>query len=104
MTRIENPDFKTVSSAAQIMKTFRLGRPFLLSLIFCVSALANARIETVRFQSKLVNTTLPYNVILPDDYDASPTTRYPVLYLVQEVLQIAAEKMRLPRKTRAARA
>ena len=59
-----------------------LSRAFLLSLIVCVSALANARVETVRFQSKLVNATLPYNVILPGDYDASPTTRYPVLYLL----------------------
>src|ERR1041385_4686385 len=59
-----------------------ISRALLLSLIFCASALANARVETVRFQSKLVNTTLPYNVILPDDYDASPTTRYPVLYLL----------------------
>ena len=41
-----------------------------------------ARVETVRFQSKLVNTTLPYNVILPTDYDTSRTTRYPVLYLL----------------------
>src|ERR1051325_1466586 len=59
-----------------------ISRALLLSLIFCASALANARVETVRFQSKLVNTTLPYNVILPDDYDSSPTTRYPVLYLL----------------------
>ncbi len=36
----------------------------------------------MRFQSKLVNTTLPYNVILPTDYDTSKTTRYPVLYLL----------------------
>jgi S-formylglutathione hydrolase FrmB len=57
-------------------------RVFLLSLVFCVSALANGRVETVRFQSKLVNTTLPYNVILPGDYDSSRTTRYPVLYLL----------------------
>ncbi len=30
-----------------------------------VSGLASGRVETVRFQSKLVNATLPYNVILP---------------------------------------
>ena len=64
------------------MKSTRLCRVFLLSLVFCVSALANGRVETVRFQSKLVNTTLPYNVILPIDYDTSKTTRYPVLYLL----------------------
>jgi len=57
-------------------------RVFLLSLVFCVSALANGRVETIRFQSKLVATTLPYNVILPGDYDSSRTTRYPVLYLL----------------------
>src|SRR5215210_5007210 len=60
----------------------RLIKAFFLSFIFCVCALANGRIETVRFQSKLVNTTLPYNVILPTDYKTSRTTRYPVLYLL----------------------
>ena len=40
------------------------------------------RLETVQLQSKLAGTTLPYNVILPVDYEASPTTRYPVLYLL----------------------
>ncbi len=39
-------------------------------------------VETVQFQSKLVNATLPYNVILPPDYRASSATRYPVLYLL----------------------
>ena len=62
------------------MKTIRLCRVFLLLLVFC--AVAHGRVETVRFQSKLVNTTLPYNVILPSDYDTSRTTRYPVLYLL----------------------
>ena len=47
-----------------------------------MSAAANGRVETVRFQSKLINTTLPYNVILPVDYETSKTTRYPVLYLL----------------------
>jgi putative tributyrin esterase len=40
------------------------------------------RVETVRFQSQLVNATLPYNVILPSGYRAASTTRYPVLYLL----------------------
>jgi putative tributyrin esterase len=40
------------------------------------------RVQTVKFQSKLNNTTLPYNVILPVDYHSSGTTRYPVLYLL----------------------
>src|SRR5258707_7376715 len=39
-------------------------------------------VETVQFQSKLTNATLPYNVILPPDYRASSATRYPVLYLL----------------------
>jgi len=64
------------------MKSFSLCRVFLLSLVLSVCALANGRVETVRFQSKLVNTTLPYNVILPSDYKTSTTTRYPVLYLL----------------------
>ena len=64
------------------MKSTRLCTAFLVSLIFCVTALANGRVETVRFQSKLINTKLPYNVILPSDYNISKTTRYPVLYLL----------------------
>ena len=54
----------------------------LLSLIVSTSAAANGRVQTVQFQSKLVNATLPYNVILPTDYNTSRTTRYPVLYLL----------------------
>ncbi len=53
-----------------------------LVVAFTVSVSALGRVETVRFQSKLVNATLPYNVILPADYDTSKTTRYPVLYLL----------------------
>ena len=60
----------------------RLPIGLVLSLIFSLSVLANGRVETVRFQSKLVDATLPYNVILPADYDTSKTTRYPVLYLL----------------------
>jgi S-formylglutathione hydrolase FrmB len=41
-----------------------------------------ASLETIQFQSKLVNAPLPYNVILPPGYRASRTTRYPVLYLL----------------------
>ena len=41
-----------------------------------------ASVETIQFQSKLINATLPYNVILPPGYRASATTRYPVLYLL----------------------
>ena len=62
------------------MKPIRISILILITVLLCVTA--NARVETVRFQSKLVNTTLPYNVILPPDYDTSKTTRYPVLYLL----------------------
>jgi S-formylglutathione hydrolase FrmB len=51
-------------------------------LTFCLTQVVSARVETIKFQSKIVNTTLPYNVILPADYDASRATRYPVLYLL----------------------
>ena len=53
-----------------------------LLITCCFVSVANGRVETVRFQSKLINTTLPYNIILPSDYDTSKTTRYPVLYLL----------------------
>ena len=54
------------------------------ALILCCSAWisANPRVETIQFRSKLINTTLPYGVALPEDYDTSTTTRYPVLYLL----------------------
>jgi putative tributyrin esterase len=54
----------------------------LVSLSLCLSVAAKGRVDTVRFQSKLVNATLPYNVVLPDNYDTSRTTRFPVLYLL----------------------
>jgi putative tributyrin esterase len=57
-----------------------LPKIFLVLLVFCGSV--HARVETIRFQSKLINAALPYNVILPPDYDGSATTRYPVLYLL----------------------
>jgi len=44
----------------------------------------SARIQTIQFESKLVRKTLPYNVLLPADYDQAATKmkRYPVLYLL----------------------
>jgi len=51
-------------------------------LTFCFTQIVSARVETIRLQSKLVNATLPYNVILPADYDSAVSTRYPVLYLL----------------------
>lgn len=54
----------------------------LWTLLLCILAHASGRVDTVRFQSKVVGATLPYHVILPADYDASKITRYPVLYLL----------------------
>lgn len=61
-----------------------ISRLLLLTVLILasLSVSAEARVETVRFQSKLVNATLPYNVIVPTDYNTSKTTRYPVLYLL----------------------
>lgn len=56
---------------------------FLAVLILgCWSSTANTRVETVQFQSKLINDSLPYRVVLPSDYNTACTTRYPVLYLL----------------------
>ena len=52
-----------------------------LSLGLTVSAQTGS-IETVQFHSKLVNASLPYNVILPPNYRVARNTRYPVLYLL----------------------
>jgi putative tributyrin esterase len=43
-----------------------------------------ARVQTIQFESKLVGKTLPYNVLLPIDYQqpAAKTKRYPVVYLL----------------------
>ena len=45
----------------------------------------SSSVETIQFHSQLLNKTLPYNVILPRDYQTSTTTRYPVLYLLHGV-------------------
>ncbi len=47
-------------------------------------AAATARVEAVKFESKLVGKALPYNVVLPPLYDApeSRALKYPVLYLL----------------------
>lgn len=57
------------------------------ALLFSISAHAQvARVETVQFKSKLVNATLPYNVVLPPSYvpqgSKAPKNRFPVLYLL----------------------
>ena len=67
--------------------THRRPRRFLLVAIALliaplVSYGQRPSVETVQFHSQLVNTTLPYNVILPPGYRESRTTRYAVLYLL----------------------
>jgi S-formylglutathione hydrolase FrmB len=44
----------------------------------------NARAQTIQFESQLVGKVLPYNVLLPVDYDltTAKSKRYPVLYLL----------------------
>ena len=56
----------------------------LTAILCCALNVANAkgRVETIKFESKLVSATLPYSVVLPTDYETSGTTRYPVLYLL----------------------
>lgn len=61
--------------------------PLILVCLLALAAHAQpppARYETVRFESKLVGRTLPYNVVLPAGYDRpeSRPSRYPVLYLL----------------------
>ena len=58
-------------------------------ILVCLVALAahaqsSARYETVRFESKLVGRTLPYNVVLPAGYNRreARAVRYPVVFLL----------------------
>jgi len=58
--------------------------PFAAGLSQAKARQTNARFLTIPFQSKLVGKTLPFNVLLPVDYDkpAARNKRYPVLYLL----------------------
>jgi putative tributyrin esterase len=49
--------------------------------------------ESVKFESRLIGTPLPYNVILPREYHepAAKTTRYPVLYLLHGLAGSASD-------------
>jgi putative tributyrin esterase len=62
----------------------RVFRRAMLAILLAplISYAQSPSVETVQFQSQLINATLPYNVILPPDYRTSSTTRYPVLYLL----------------------
>ena len=75
------------SGGAKRSFTYRLIRSFQLaalaiSLSPLMSHAQRPSVETVQFQSQLVNATLPYNVILPPGYRSSSVKRYPVLYLL----------------------
>src|SRR2546423_2157934 len=63
-------------SIAAIIQVYPLATPT------CRGSVSGTSVETIQLQSKLLNTTLPYNVILPADYRTSKTSRYPVLYLL----------------------
>lgn len=49
---------------------------------------SEGRAQTVQFESKMVGKLLPYNVLLPVDYNqrAARTKRYPVLYLLHGLI------------------
>jgi S-formylglutathione hydrolase FrmB len=40
------------------------------------------RVETVPFKSAMTGMSLPYSVVLPAEYAGSPSTRYPVLFIL----------------------
>src|SRR5437773_4375868 len=67
-----------------VYRRTRVLRRAMLAILFAplISCAQRSSVETIQFQSKLVNATLPYNVILPPGYRTSTTTRYPVLYLL----------------------
>ena len=63
-------------SIAVVIQVYPLATPT------CRGSVSGTSVETIQLQSKLLNTTLPYNVILPADYRTSKTSRYSVLYLL----------------------
>lgn len=66
----------------------RMRTPFVLAALAlvaspaAVSAAVSERVETVDFKSATFGAARPYRVILPVEYASSPSTRYPVLYLL----------------------
>src|SRR2546421_3612569 len=63
-------------SIAVVIQVYPLATPT------CRGSVSGTSVETIQLQSNLLNTTLPYNVILPADYRTSKSSRYPVLYLL----------------------
>lgn len=60
------------------------GRTFPNHQVQAATVAANPRVQTIQFESRLVGKVLPYNVLLPVDYNqpAAKEQRYPVLYLL----------------------
>ena len=71
-----------VFSAATAGGSTLAGRPLAQRVV--TQTPANPRVLTIQFESKLVGKTLPYNVLLPVNYNQadSKTKRYPVIYLL----------------------
>src|SRR5437588_2797336 len=81
MKVISNPVLYKVQRSLALVIAVTLGR-LIYPLATASAAVPSSRIETIQFHSELINKVLPYDVILPPDYRASGTTRYPVLYLL----------------------
>jgi len=71
----------TPGQTNRVIRLFEVAALFIL-LAPSISNAQWASVETVQLQSKLVNATVPYNVVLPRDYRSASATRYPVLYLL----------------------
>lgn len=61
-------------------------RALLLLVVLCfvlqLTAVAQGRIDCAALNSKILGSSMRYCVFLPEGYDASPSTRYPVLYFL----------------------
>ena len=71
-----------IFSAATAGGSTLSGRPLAQHVL--TQTATNPRVETIQFESKLVGKILPYNVLLPVNYNQadSRTKRYPVIYLL----------------------
>ena len=85
MAKLVRPSLFVVFVAA-VLSTATVGGSVLVRPRVAQSVLrqtpANARIQTIQFESKLIGKTLPYNIILPRDYNTARTSRYSVIYLL----------------------
>jgi S-formylglutathione hydrolase FrmB len=76
--------FVIVALSTAIAGGSTLLRPQLTQGALTSQTPVNSRVQTIQFESKLVGKTLPYNVLLPVNYNQpdSRTKRYPVIYLL----------------------